>query len=182
MADPAPAVELRNAEIGETEWISARKHLCRIALALGVRAEDVPDVVQETFLVAHRARNRFDPQRGAFDAWLASILVGRARNRLRAAWRWRRLVAALRAIPFAGRRNGDASLAGLEARLVVERLLKSLTDSQREVVALYEIAEMSADEAARLLGISAAGVRSIARDARCRLARVARASHGRKEA
>jgi len=172
--DPVP-------EVGAGAWVAARERLRRMALALGVLAEDVPDVVQETLLAAHRARARFDPRRGSFDAWLATILIGRARNRLRAVRRRRRLAAALQVMGFATR-NGNAEVARLEARLVLERLLESLTASQREVVALYEIGEMRAEEVARLLGITASGVRSIARDARRRLSAVARATRHQEEA
>jgi DNA-directed RNA polymerase specialized sigma24 family protein len=77
--------------------------------------------------------------------------------------------------------NGPVEIERLEARLVLERLLSCLTDCQREVVALYEIGELSADEVARAVGCTPPGVRSIARDARIRLSEAARGSRFEKE-
>ena len=95
------------------------------------------------------------------------ILVRRARNRGRGLARRRRLLEAVRVVT---RRASPAGVAGVEARLTLERLVGALTERQREVVALYEIAGLRAEEAAELLGVSAAGVRSMARDARRKLA------------
>ena len=65
--------------------------------------------------------------------------------------------------------SSEAGSRAVEARLTLRRLLDRLTRRQREVIALYEIDGLSAEEVAGILGISAAGVRSLARDARRRL-------------
>ncbi|MBP7149120.1 MAG: sigma-70 family RNA polymerase sigma factor [Acidobacteria bacterium] len=153
-------------------WEAARQRLTRIGLALRVDPGEVPDLVQDVLLAAHGALGRFDPQAGSFEAWIAAILLRRARNRRRAERRF--------AI-FRGRYSGPARAAArfpsvaeaVDARLTLERLLESLTAVQRRVVALYEIGELPADEVAGILGITAAGVRSIARDARQKLTRAA---------
>ena len=130
--------------------------------------------VTEPWLPGHARRRSFDPERGGFDAWLATILVRRVRNARRADRRWR----ALRAVFGMTRASREAAEAvdidRVEARLVLDRLVSCLSDSQRDVVALYEIAQLTADEVARVLGHTPAGVRSIARDARIRLAEAAR--------
>ena len=154
----------------------ATERLIRVALALGVRAQDAPDVVQDTLLAAHRALRSFDPARGRLEAWLAAIHVRGVRNARRAARRFAALRAALGTVRPGRIGSGTAEVDRVDARLVLHRLLASLSDSQREVVALYEIAELSADEVARTLGHTAAGVRSIARDARQKLAEAARRS------
>jgi RNA polymerase sigma-70 factor (ECF subfamily) len=154
---------------------AATHQLTRIALALGVPAQDAPDVVQDTLLAAHRGLRSFDPARGRLEAWLATILVRRARNARRAERRWRALRAVFQSVG-ASRRTGTKEIDRVEARLVLDRLVACLSDSQREIVALYEIGELSADEVARTLGHTPAGVRSIARDARNKLAEAARRS------
>ena len=64
----------------ERLWQAAHPRLVRIALALGVPAGDVPDLVQDALFAAHRALRRFDPGAGSFEAWLGTILIRRARN------------------------------------------------------------------------------------------------------
>jgi len=46
---------------------------------LGVRAADVPDLLQETFLVVHRRWVDYDPNR-PIEGWLWGIAAGLARN------------------------------------------------------------------------------------------------------
>jgi RNA polymerase sigma factor (sigma-70 family) len=158
---------------------AATPRLTRIALALGVRAQDVPDVVQDSLLAAHRARGGFEEGRGTFESWLATILVRRVRNARRAERRRQALRTVLSIL--GGREPATRSdIARIEARLVLDRLVSCLTDTQREVVALYEIGELPAEEVARTLGCTAAGVRSIARDARTKLSQAARHSEGRR--
>jgi RNA polymerase sigma-70 factor (ECF subfamily) len=158
-------------------YTAVRPRLLRTALALGVDPEQAADLVQETLWSAHRNLRRYDPDKASFEGWLGLILVRRTRNRWRSLARTRRLLEALRVVTP---RFASAEAETVEARLTLDRLLGTLTSRQREVVALYEIAGLGADEAARLLGISAAGVRSQARDARRRLSE--EATRDRREA
>jgi RNA polymerase sigma factor (sigma-70 family) len=135
-----------------------------------VPATEVPDLVQEALFAAHRALGRFDPGTGSFEAWIGTILVRRARNLARARRRRQVFLDALRLFGLPHPPGSDRTADRVEARLVLDRLLGCLTDTQREVVALYEIGELDAAETARVLDITPAGVRSIARDARLRLA------------
>lgn len=147
--------------------------ITRGALALGASPADVPDLVQDVLLAGHRSLASFDPDRGSLEAWFFAILVHRVRNGRRADGRRRHLVSRL--LLLAPRQTAPTAADAVEARLALARLLSFLTGREREVVALYEIAELSAEEAGSLLGISAAGIRSIARDARARLASAAAA-------
>ncbi len=175
-ADPLAALASEagcgDAEAAEQLFAALRPRLTRIALAVGAPPDDVPDLVQETLVAAHRALPRFDPERGRVEAWAATILVRRIRNFARGRSRMARALAAF-GRPRAGRARVDArvpdDVAALDARLTLTRLLAGLTAEQREIVALYEIAEWSAEEVAAALGIAPTTVRSIARDARRRL-------------
>ena len=148
-------------------YAHVRPRLLRIALALGVDPDAAADLVQETLWSAHKNLGRFDAARASFEGWLGTILVRRARNRWRSLARGRRL---LKAFAASARTTSEPGSHAVEARLTLSRLVEQLTRRQREVVALYEIDGLSAGEVADILGISAAGVRSIARDARRRLA------------
>src|SRR6478672_12302714 len=56
--------------------------ICGVARAQGVRPASVDDVVQETLLTIHRARQTYDPGR-SFTAWLRMIAQRRAIDGLR---------------------------------------------------------------------------------------------------
>jgi RNA polymerase sigma-70 factor (ECF subfamily) len=152
-----------------------RPRLLRWALALGARPEDADDLVQDTLLAAYRNRERFDPNEGTLEGWTALILVRRFRNRRRS---WLRKIRFLEVLRHESPGKAVPGVAAAEARMTLARLLRALTDRQREVVALYEIGQLSAEETARVLGVTAAGVRSIARDARRRLATEAESVQG----
>ncbi len=171
LEDLAVAAQGGDADAAGTLWGALRPRLLRIGLALGVSPSDVADLVQDSILAAHRSLSKFDPAKGSVEAWLSTILVRRTRNLFRSERRRLGLVARLSSI--LPRPQVRAGLDAVEARITLQRLLTSLTESQREVVALYEIGELRAEETARLLRITAAGVRSIARDARIRLSEAA---------
>lgn len=158
-------------ETADRLYAEVRPRLLRIALALGADPETAADTVQESLWAAHRNLRRFDPSQASFLGWLGVIVVRRLNNRRRAAARRKRLLEALRLVPRGGGAPGQSVV---EARLTLRRLLRQLTDRQREVVALYEIGELGAEEVAWMLGLTPAGVRSIARDARGRLSAAAR--------
>jgi RNA polymerase sigma-70 factor (ECF subfamily) len=147
-------------------YAAVRPRLIRVALALGSDPETAADTVQESLWAAHRNLDRFDAGRASFEGWLSVILLRRLSNRRRSALRVSRLLAALRGQQTA---QGGRGARAVEARLTLDKLLRRLTPRQREVIALYEIGELSADEVARLLDLTPGGVRSIARDARRRL-------------
>lgn len=160
-----------DADATDRLWSRARAFLTRIGLALGVRPEDLPDVIQDTLWSAHENLARFDPEKGRFEAWLGTIFVRRARNQQRKESRLKNMLSRFLASSPAESQPPDQQ--DQESRWTLEALLAALTERERKVIALYEIADLSADECARILDISAAGVRSLARHARKKLARVA---------
>ena len=177
--DTAIAARMDDRLAQDTLWIVARPHLERIALASGARIDDLPDLVQETMLAAHRYLHRFDPARGSFRAWVVTILFHVRNNLLRRRARRRRLLEALRqstrcgCAPPPGTGGG---VAGTETSLELRTLLTALSDRQRTVLVLFWIGGLGAAEIGRVLGMTAAGARSIARDARIKLARRVRGS------
>lgn len=176
VAMPAADETPRSAEDAVAGLDRLRPRLLRLALALCTSPEDAEDAVQETLLAAHRNRSRFDPAAGSLETWTVAILVRRLRNRRRD---WIRRVRFLSVLGREPARRAEPGADAVEARLTLARLLDALTSRQREVVAFYEIGEWSAEEAARVLGMTPSGVRSVARDARRRLSA---AAAGGKEA
>jgi RNA polymerase sigma-70 factor (ECF subfamily) len=167
-----------DGEAADRLYESVRPGLLRMALALGVGPESAADLVQDTLWAAHRRLERYDPERASFEGWLAVILVRRTRNFWRGRRRMHRVLGLLRAVRTTGEER-DREV--LEARLTVDRLLAGLTPRQREVVALYEISGLGADRVAEILGISPAGVRSLARDARRKLTEAVRSDRPAEE-
>lgn len=144
-------------------WTSQAPRLVRAALALGVSPEEASDVAQETLLAAFRGLDRFDPARGSFNVWIHTILARRCSNWRRAR---RRLARALAAVAGEAVPRPPSADRVLRARRLLQRLVGDLTTSQRRAWALTEVAGLSAREAASVLGIREATVRSQVRHAR----------------
>src|SRR4051812_11598538 len=120
--------------------------------------EDVADVVSATFVSAISGSRRFDPEKGRAAAWLLGIAAHEASTLHRLSARDEDLHRRV-----AGRRLLDESdYERLEAQIEAERLapgvvaaLSEAPEGERELFFLVSQAELTAGEAARVLGISA---------------------------
>jgi RNA polymerase sigma-70 factor (ECF subfamily) len=141
--------------------------VCAFAHRLGVPTAEVPDLLQEVFVVVFRKLPEFDG-RVAFTTWLLGIALNEARS-----WRRRRLrremVRLWGWLPW-GR---DAAVEGPDRSLESSRavgdlawILDRMSDKLREVFVLYEIEELDGPEIAAAVGCPLPTVRS-----RLRLAR-----------
>ena len=125
-------------------------YVWRVLRRLGVRASDVEDVWQETFIVVHRKLEGFEG-RAQLRTWLSAIAVRVAsdyRNRAH-----RRREQATEEVPddmTAASQHDD--LVERERRALLDRLLNELKPEQREVIVLYEFAELPMQEVAEALG------------------------------
>jgi RNA polymerase sigma-70 factor (ECF subfamily) len=121
-------------------------------------AEDLTAVV---FLEAFRHRRDVVVVDGKLLPWLYGIATNVLRNRRRAQWRHRRLVAQLEAQPRrAAEPDADArAQAAVQMREVLEHLSR-LPRAQREVLALCVWSGLSYEEAALALAIPVGTVRS----------------------
>ena len=128
----------------------------KVARRQGVPADRVDDVVQDTLLTIHRARQTYDPTR-SFNAWLAVLAQRRAVDLLRKTGRH-----GVREVhaPLAYERHADESAAGPRAAYGSEathRLGESVADlplRQREAVQLLVLQERSLAETAAATGRS----------------------------
>ena len=147
-----------------------------VALALTGSPQDAEDVCQDALITAYdRLRECRWPER--FRAWLAQIVRHRAHNHRRWA-ALRRGLAIEHALGVAGDQNPheDAERAELRAQLL--RALDTLSATQREVVVLHDLEDLTHGEVAAALHISELMSRRHLSDARRklreRLARTAR--------
>lgn len=105
------------------------------------------DIVADTFERALRHRRRFDRRRATEKTWLYAIALNRLRDDRR------RASAEDRAIERAGvtASAGSPALAAVDHRDELRQALATLSDEEREAIALRYGAELTVPEIARLL-------------------------------
>lgn len=124
---------------------------------LGVATRDVPDLLQEAFVVVHRRRAEYDPAR-PLRAWIFGICVGLARNYRRRTFR---RVEALGAAPeVADRESPEDALDARRRREHGERALGALDPEKRAVFVMFEVEGMSGRAIAELLDVPLGTVHS----------------------
>jgi RNA polymerase sigma-70 factor (ECF subfamily) len=114
------------------------------------------DLASDTFERVLRARWRFDPRRGSEAAWIYSVALNRLRDYVRRAEGEGRALekAAQRGEELEGSPSeaGESALRAVEARQTVLGALESLSDEEREAVALRYGADLTLAETARVIG------------------------------
>lgn len=156
------------AQRGDTEAFSALVHTHQrrayaVARAIVLTHEDAEDAVQEGFLHAYRALDRFLPDQ-AFGAWLHRIVANAAlditrRKKVRDADALAETIAS----PFRDPAESD------ELRRRLRHALTTLGDRQRAVIVLHDIEGFKHSEIGRMLGIPEGTARSDLHHARARL-------------
>ncbi len=137
-----------------------------VARAIVGTHEDAEDAVQDGFLHAYRALDRFLPDQ-AFGAWLHRIVANAAldlmrRRKVRAAEELPETVAA----PF--RDPGESD----HLRIRLEQALTELTDRQRSVIVLHDVQGFKHAEIGAMLSIPEGTARSDLHHARATLRRI----------
>ncbi len=125
-------------------------YIWRVLRRLGVRPSDIEDVWQETFIVVHRKLGAFEG-RSQLRTWLSAIAVRVASDyRSRA---HRRREQATDEVPDGGAAASQHDdLVEQERRALLDKLIAELKPEQREVIVLYEFAELPMQEVAEALG------------------------------
>ena len=138
-----------------------------------IGADAADDVGAETFLLAFRQRDRYDPERADARPWLYGIatnLIGRHR---RAEIRQYRALARTGADPvmesFTDRVDDRVSASAASRQLAAA--LAGLPEAYRDTLLLVAWGDLSYEEAARALGVPVGTVRSRLSRARSRLRR-----------
>ncbi|WSG19552.1 RNA polymerase sigma factor [Nonomuraea sp. NBC_01738] len=125
-----------------------------VAGRLGGHAAD--DLAAETFLVAFKKRQAFDPGRGAVRPWLYGIATNLVAQHRRS--ETRRLEAFQRSPSGEVADSGHeewvtARVAAANAQGRLAAAIKRLSDGDRDVLLLVALAELSYEEVAQTLGI-----------------------------
>lgn len=139
-----------------------QKYVFHLAFRVLHDEEDARDVVQETFLRVWRHLSEYDP-RTKFTTWLYTIAVNLSYDQLKQKTRRRRWL-----LRFDGREDGQAERRGDEEMSIVNRDLaakiKELADGlppkQRMVFILRDLQDLSVEEVAEILSMSAGSVRA----------------------
>lgn len=108
------------------------------------------DLLAETFERVLRARRGFDARRGSEKAWLYTIALNRLRDHLRT--RAAESRALDRAAADLARRSAGDQGEGVERRDLLARALRTLSEDEREAIALRFGADLTGPEIARLTG------------------------------
>jgi RNA polymerase sigma-70 factor (ECF subfamily) len=133
---------------------------------LGVRAPDVPDLLQEVFVVVHRRRESYDGT-SELRTWLFGICVGLARNYRKKAFR--RSERAIE-VEHASDANPEREIADRLARKTAEKILERIDPEKRAVFVMFEVEQLSCPEIASTLGLPVGTVYSRLHAARAELA------------
>lgn len=159
-----------------------RTPVFRIARAWTGEADEALDIVQETFVAAHRALGRYDGSR-AMQAWLSTIALNKCRD-----WARRRAVrrflsfglesaAQAEAIPDPAAAIDDG-VADRQELARVTRLIATLPDTLKTPLILHGIEGLAQGEVARMLGITPKAVETRIHRARRQLAEKLREAQG----
>lgn len=137
-------------------WTRYAPALCRLMRKQVRRSEDVNDLVQQTFLQLHRARNDF--KEGArLRPWLYTIALNLRREYWRRMGRRRESPVELdeRMLPTVE----QADIVAKENAAAVRKALSTLSDGQREVIELHWFEGFSFPEVAQIVGASLSAVK-----------------------
>jgi len=160
------AAQIKKAQMGDLaafDWLIARYRQRAIRLATQVlrRPAEAEDLVQEAFLRAFAQIKTFRND-CAFYTWLYRIIVRLCLNRMRSpVWVISRNVRTL--VGLDGSRAGvqmTSSPAPSENRVLVEKLLDSLSPILRTTLILREIEGLEYEEIAQTLNVPVGTVRS----------------------
>jgi RNA polymerase sigma-70 factor (ECF subfamily) len=156
---PAPESTGTHAPVGAEElFVTHGAFVRRFVFRLGIAPQDVDDVVQEVFLIAHR-QGGYLPLGARPTTWLAEIalrvsLALRRSNRKR---HWQSDV--LEELRDAGPSPLD-SLAATQSLKRVQRALDTLDLGHRAVFVLFELENEPCDAIAKALGVPTGTVHS----------------------
>ena len=159
------------AQAGSDDAFSALVHLHQrraygIVRAIVLSHEDAEDAVQEGFLHAHRALDRFRPDQ-PFGAWLYRIMANAALDLVR-----RRKVRDADELPESLPMPFRDPAESGELRARLQRALTQLTDRQRAVIVMHDVEGYTHGEIGRTLAIPEGTARSDLHHARVALRRL----------
>jgi RNA polymerase sigma-70 factor (ECF subfamily) len=142
-----------------------QRRVFRLLLRMLGSREEAEDVSQETFLNLHRHGHRFRSE-ARFSTFVYRVAVNAALNRRRSLGRSRARHEGLAALQAAGDevpegpRGPEDSAAGREVQDRVQAALRTLPESLRTALVLYDIEGLPYGEISRVLGVAEGTVKS----------------------
>ncbi len=136
------------------------RRVYRTALAVTSDAEAAADLLQDVFLRLHRFSHRVDPER-PLEPWLYRVTTNLAYTWLKRRNRWRRYLAEMREWILRERRPSPQQMLERDEQVTrVRAAIAALPLSQRVVVVLYYVNDLSLQEISQILEIPAGTVKS----------------------
>lgn len=146
--------------------------LMRLAVSLAASRADAEDVLQETFIGAYQGLRRFDG-RASVKTWLKRILVRQAARHWNKGKRSRTALPIDAAEASPAPREFGTGAAGVDRRMDVAAVIRTLAPEHREVIVMREFDQMSYAEIAEVLQVPIGTVESrlhrARADLRCKL-------------
>jgi RNA polymerase sigma-70 factor (ECF subfamily) len=159
LSDAQIIARIHDGDVGALGLLFDRhdRDVRRLIARLGVRAPDVDDLVQATFLEVLRAARSYD---GRSDArpWLLGLAVTQVRRHRRSLSRLAARAASWALQPRKTPTTPEESATTSELAARAQRALARMSAKKREVVVLVTIEGLSGEQAAELLGIPVATV------------------------
>jgi len=149
-------------------WAKHDARLAKLAVGLGLRRDQTPDVLQDVYLMALR-----QPPAIGIEAelvrWLFRVTVNRCHLEHRRRGRWRRLWSSLSGV-FDRHQRPAAAVGYGELKRDVDRALATLADDDRTLVVMRYFLNLNSRQIAEIVGMPEATVRGRLRAARSKLA------------
>jgi RNA polymerase sigma-70 factor, ECF subfamily len=142
-----------------------KDYVYRVAFFITRNRYEAEEAVQETFLDVHKALPRYDIEGAArFETWLYRVTVNRCKMRLRRkrppTEDWDDISERLERLPTPEADNPETVVLRNDQAATLWRLVDTLPDEHRAVVALRYLQDLSYQEIAEVLGISLGTVKS----------------------
>jgi RNA polymerase sigma-70 factor, ECF subfamily len=149
-------------------WRGSADRLSRLALGLGLKADQAADVLQDVYLMTLQKPPAIDEQ-AELARWLVRVTVNRCHLQHRRQSRWRKLWDSLAQTWNVG---SCSTRRGINDELTreVNEALATLFDEDRQLVALRYFADLNSREIGEIVGLPEATVRGRLRSARKKLA------------
>jgi len=121
---------------------------------LGVRSEDLEDVLQDVFITVHRRLPEFDGTRASLRTWLFVICRGVASNHRRSLQTRHAAVAQSAAEPrLVDDVSPEEAAARAQAKARLDSILAEMSFEKRITFLMYEVDRMSTEDIAEILGV-----------------------------
>ena len=167
-ADLEFAARLAAARLGDSRAFTQLYEALRGQVAGFVRARGVgavDDIVNDVFLAVFTGLGRFSGDESSFRAWVFRITRNKVSDWFRRNSRDRRRVDVAGQVSLAPSQGADDESDRVVADLGLQDLLATSTPDQRDVLLLRVVADLSAQQAADVLGKPLTAVKALQRRA-----------------